>query len=189
MTQSPPPAAAGSPPGRIELRLKDLNQLFDSFDPAPFHEKDLDQDAEEFIASWAREYPPETPLTFVLHLPESQRDGQPPAEAVVRDAIRNYFGYRAGLTGLELRRLLQRGRWSLLVGLSFLAACTLGRELLQRVDDPAWLAVVAEGLLIMGWVAMWRPLELLLYDWWPVLRQRRTYENLSRMGVEVRFGA
>ena len=42
-------------PGRIELRLKELNQLFDSFDPAPFHEKDLDQDAEEFIVSWARE--------------------------------------------------------------------------------------------------------------------------------------
>ena len=38
-------------PGRIELRLKRLDQLFESYDPAPFHEKDLDPDAEEFIVS------------------------------------------------------------------------------------------------------------------------------------------
>jgi hypothetical protein len=35
---------------------------------------------------------------------------------------------------------------------------------------------------------MWRPLELLLYDWWPQLRRRRTYENLARMRVEVVYG-
>jgi hypothetical protein len=34
---------------------------------------------------------------------------------------------------------------------------------------------------------MWRPLELLLYDWWPLLRRKRTFENLSRMRVEVTY--
>ena len=45
---APRDALAG---GRIELRLRRIEQLFDSFDPAPFHEKDLDRDAEEFIVS------------------------------------------------------------------------------------------------------------------------------------------
>lgn len=164
--------------GRIELRLKRLDQLFESYDPAPFHEKDLDRDAEEFIVSWAREYPPSTPLLFVLHLPGDQRALQP--EATVREAIGNYFRYRADLTRLELRRLLQQGRSSLLVGLSFLAACTLARQLVTG-------QFLQEGLLIVGWVAMWRPLELLLYDWWPIARRRRNLLNLARMQVQVQF--
>jgi hypothetical protein len=67
------PAAKAPVAGHIELRLRELNQLFDSFDPAPFHEKDLDRDAEEYIVSWAREFAPAMPLVFRLHLPEDQR--------------------------------------------------------------------------------------------------------------------
>lgn len=172
--------------GRIELRLRELNQLFDSFDPAPFHEKDLDRDAEDFIVSWAREYPPDTPLVFRLHLPEDQRRFEP--ERMVSTAIRNYFTYRADLARLEVRRTLQQGRTSLLVGSLFLACCMAARALLRRQTDADWFAFFGGGLLIVGWVAMWRPIELLLYDWWPLLRRRRTFENLSRMRVEVIYG-
>ena len=42
-----------------------------------------------------------------------------------------------------------------------------------------WSRIVDEGLLILGWVAMWKPLELLLYDWWPGLRKKRTYDFLE----------
>lgn len=172
--------------GRIELRLKELNQLFDSFDPAPFHEKDLDQDAEEFIVSWAREYPADTPLTFVLHLPENQREMKP--EETVSNAIKNYFTYRVSLARLELKRLLQQGRMSLIVGLAFLAACMGAREILRSfTEQQGWMVIIEEGLLIIGWVAMWKPLEILLYDWWPVRRRVRTYENLAKMKVEVRY--
>jgi hypothetical protein len=171
-------------PRRIELRLRELNQLFDSFDPAPFHEKDLDSDAEEFITSWAREYPPDTPLVFRLHLGADQQRFD--CERIVREAVRHYFEYRAGIARLEVRRILQQGRTSLAVGLLFLVSCMVARQLL-RSGESEWLHVVQEGLLIVGWVAMWRPLELLLYDWWPLLRRQRTYENLSRMQVEVSY--
>ena len=171
---------------RIELRLRELNQLFDSLDPAPFHEKDLDRDAEEFIVSWAREYPPGTPLLFRLYLPGDQRRFD--CQRTVETAVHNYFTYRSGIARLEVRRTLQLGRTSLLVGLLFLAFCTSAREVLESLaDEHEWIHVAAEGLLIIGWVAMWRPVELLLYDWWPLLRRKRTYDNLSRMQVEVRF--
>lgn len=178
--------AAAPAPGRIELRLRELAQLFDSFDPAPFHEKDLDRDAEEFIVSWAREYPPELPLQFRLHLPRDQERLSP--ERTVQEAIAHYFAYRAELARLELRRTLEQGRSSLFVGLLFLVSCMGLRELLRGFGDREPLRVVEEGLLIVGWVAMWRPVELLLYDWRPVRRRQRTYANLSRMRVEVLYG-
>lgn len=170
---------------RIELRLRELAQLFDSFDPAPFHEKDLDRDAEEFIVSWALEHPPDAPLVFRLHLPRDQQRFEP--ERVVVEAVHNYFAYRSGIARLDVRRTLQHGRQSLLLGLTFLVACMGLRELWRGLGVGDWGRIVDEGLLILGWVAMWKPLELLLYDWWPVLRRKRTYDNLARMRVEVLY--
>lgn len=169
--------------GRIELRLRRLEQLFDSFDPAPFHEKDLDRDAEEFIVSWAQEYPVGAPLVFRLHLPVGQRDEEP--ERTVTEAVHNYFRYRADLARLEQRRKLQDGRGSLIVGLVFLGVCVALRQLLLSLGSSDWWKFAEEGLLILGWVAMWRPIELLLYDWRPVRKMRWIYENLARMRVEV----
>ena len=40
----------------IRLKLRDMSQLFNSMDPSPFVEKDLDDDAEGFILSWPRNF-------------------------------------------------------------------------------------------------------------------------------------
>ena len=53
---------------RVELNLRDLEQFFNTMDPSPFHEKDLDDNVEEFIVSWAKEYPLEDPVQLVVHL-------------------------------------------------------------------------------------------------------------------------
>ena len=45
--------------------------------------------------------------------------------------------------------------------------------------------VISESLVIGGWVAMWRPLEIFLYDWWPIRNERRIYDRLSRMPVRI----
>lgn len=41
----------------IEVRVAELRQLFNAIDPSPFHERDLDPKAEEFIVGWSRELP------------------------------------------------------------------------------------------------------------------------------------
>ena len=56
----------------IEIRLSSIAQLFDTLDPSPFREKDLDKDVEDFIVSWARELHTDLPFTIVVHLPERQ---------------------------------------------------------------------------------------------------------------------
>ena len=56
---------------KIEISLNRLGQLFNSFDPSPFHERDLDQDAEEYIIGSAEEVA-RRPLCLVVHLPADQ---------------------------------------------------------------------------------------------------------------------
>jgi len=48
----------------IEIHVAELRQLFNSIDPSPFEEKDLDPKAEEFIVGWAREAPLQAALAL-----------------------------------------------------------------------------------------------------------------------------
>jgi hypothetical protein len=165
----------------IELKLRDVQQLFNSMDPSPFHDKDLDRDAEEFIVSWSREYPLDEPVTLRVHL--EQWPAKDPT-LLMSQAVHNYFEYRAKLSDLEFRRLMRQGRSSLIIGVVFLAACLIASRLVAS-GTTALAGYVRESLTIAGWVAMWRPMEIYLYDWWPVRRQERNYLRLSTMPIEV----
>ena len=154
---------------RIEIYLNDLSQLFNSMDPSPFHEKDLDDDAEEFIVSWAQEYPVRDPIILVISLNRYPSSANP--QQLVEKAIHNHFAYKARLNRLQFKRLLWEGRISLVIGLLFLVTCLLTSQLLPRWEANTLAGVLRESLTIGGWVAMWRPMEIFLYEWWPLLRR------------------
>jgi len=166
----------------IKLKLRDIGQLFNSMDPSPFIEKDLDDDADEFIVGWAREFPVDTPLKLRVYL--DQWPAEDPKE-MIRTAIHNHFSHRAEITRLEFKRLLKEGRTTLVIGLLFLAVCLLISKMLLGHEAGTWAAVIRESLTIAGWVAMWRPMQIYLYDWWPLRRRSRIFAKLSRMPVEV----
>ena len=165
----------------IKLKLRDIDQLFNSMDPSPFVEKDLDNQAEEFIVGWALEFPRDAPLK--LHVELEKWPGQD-AREIIRQAVRNHFAHRAELTELEFRNLMRQGRTSLIIGLSCLAVCLIISHMLPA-RAGTWASVVRESLTIAGWVAMWRPMQIYLYDWWPLRRRERIFAKLSEMPVEV----
>lgn len=161
-----------------------MGQLFNSMDPSPFHERDLDHDAEQFIVSWAQEYPSQASLKLMVHLDKAPT-GVSEAQKTIAKSVQNYFEYRADMTRREFRHLIREGRMALIIGITFLAVCELIAQTLPASQNT-WHGLLRMGLTIIGWVAMWRPLEIYLYRWWPVLRLERVYRNLSNMQVEVK---
>ncbi|MFO1426855.1 MAG: hypothetical protein U1F11_07740 [Steroidobacteraceae bacterium] len=165
----------------IEIRLHELRQLFHTLDPAPFHEKDLDPEAAQYLEDAVREIGPRRALKLLVHLPRAAAES---ADARgLADSLANYFRYRAGQCRVDLRRLLTRGAMSLVIGGAFLGLCLSLRSSL--LAGGAASEVLTEGLLIIGWVGLWRPVEIFLYDWWPIWRQRRRFDALARAQVAV----
>ena len=172
--------------GVIEVRLGDLRQLYNSMDPSSFHEKDLDSAAEEFVVRWAREFPKEKPLAFQVHLDSSAVT--PEAGSALRDAIHSFFARRAEGSRQRLHQSRRIGRTSLLIGLLFLGVCLIAGDWVERrMPGTRVASILRESLLIGGWVAMWRPLQFFLYDWWPIRDERRLYDRLSRMPVRIAY--
>lgn len=171
---------------RIELHVAELRQLLNSLDPSPFQERDLDPRAEEYIVGWSRELPRHEPFELLIYLDRTA--GLPNEEQVLRDAIHAYFAERNRATRAELKQLFHRGRISLAIGLAFLAASVAtGRLIENMLGTIGVLRLLEESVLIGGWVAMWRPLEIFLYDWWPIRAEARLYERLTAMRVCIRY--
>ena len=183
-------ASAGDPiPPRcaaIEVHVGELKQLFNSIDPSPFRNKDLDPRAEEFIVGWAKDLPRDVPLALVVDL--DRPAGLPDEAAVLRDAIHEFFKQRAEAYRRNLRELFRRGRTSLLIGLTVLAgAVALGDFLGTLMKTSRIGDILRESLTIGGWVSMWRPLEVFLYDWWPIRNEARLSDRLAAMPVRIKY--
>ena len=172
----------------LEVRVAELRHLFNAIDPSPFRQRDLDPRAEEFILDWSRDLPANAPLALLVHLERAV--GQSDEAVVLRAAIHEFFGARAAGMRRRLRDLFRRGRISLAIGLAFLASSIgVGDGLAFYLPDSRWTEVVREGLLIGGWVAMWRPLEIFLYAWWPIRAEARLGDRLSAMPVRIVYSA
>ena len=170
----------------MELRVPQLRRLFNQMDPSPFHDRDLDPSAEEFIVAWSRELPREAPLSLVVHL--GRGPGLPEEGRMLREAVHQYFNRRSAVNRQQLRQIFRRGRISLAIGICFLVLALTASQLLATRMAPGGMSrILSESLIIGGWVAMWRPLEVFLYDWWPVLADRRLFDRLAAMPVELRY--
>ena len=171
------------PVHHLELRVRELAQLFNSMDPTPFLNKDLDREAEAYIETWAMGFPPDSRLHITIHFESLPTEGDP--SALMTEAIHNYFDYKAGLVRGDLKQLLRQGRTSLLIGLSFVTVCLIAADAIGQHGTGTAFTIARESLTIVGWVAMWRPLQIFLYDWWPVAQRRRLYVSLGHAHVHV----
>jgi hypothetical protein len=171
------------PTETIMVRLNRLSQLFSTFDPSPFNEKDLDPDAENYIVGWLRDIG-DKKFRICIGLPAA--DAADVKESDIAKAIHNHFEYKLKDEQRQLRLQFHHGRITLLIGLAFLAACLTLRAVLPPGLPPTLAQIIGESLLIVGWVAMWGPLDIFLYGWWPIVERSRLYRRLVQAPVEVR---
>ncbi len=168
----------------IAVRIRTVGQLFNSFDPSPFREKDLDAGVEEFITGWVRELPVHRTFKITVHLPPEQ--AAMPDAARIGEAFSHYFNHRAEASEHELREMFRVGRRFLAIGVVALIACLTASQIAATVIPNKVVAgVLEESLIIVGWVANWRPIEIYLYDWLPIRRRIKLFRRIAAAPINV----
>ncbi len=169
----------------IEIKLSSVIQLFNSFDPAPFHEKELDEKAEEYIVDTVMDLPSRTRFKIVVYLPDTAVAVKEAQD--IPAAVRAHFLYKALGENRRLRERYIYGQFALVVGLVFVAIATAASMAIENLSGSYPVAhLIATILQITGWVAMWEPVTVFLFQLWPIRNQRKLYEKISRMETEVR---
>jgi hypothetical protein len=171
----------------IEVRVKSSQQLFDARDPAPFRERDLDDDFVDYIISSVREFPISSPLKIVIHVEESETTSLP--KDSIREAIRSFFAYKIDFQRGDLKSFMKRAQFFLLIGLVVLISCIGLAQSLTVPTPPGAIGILREGIVIFGWVSIWKPIELILFDWYPLFEKLRLYKKLLGTEIEIRFAS
>jgi hypothetical protein len=166
----------------IELKLAEARQFFNTLDPAPFHMRELDAEAAQWLIDAGRDLVKYQHIKVALYLPPGDH---PVSREAFEQAIHHYFRYHTLKHKQRLRYLFRNGRHALFVGTAFLAFCAL---LVNRVLPPAQTPFdfVHTSVSILGWVAMWRPIDIFLYEWWPIRQDQKICARLSTLPVELR---
>lgn len=171
----------------IEVRVKNTLQLFDARDPAPFRERDLDDDFVEYITTSARESGGAHNSKIVIYIEEVPSKDLS-AESI-KESIQNYLDYKIDLQQSNLKIFIKRAQYFLLIGLLVLAACIGVAQNLIAPSTTGWKGVLREGIVIFGWVSIWKPIELILFDWFPLYEQIKLFKVLRDTEIEIIFSA
>jgi len=167
----------------IEIKLSSIIQLFNSFDPAPFHEKELDTAAEHYIIDTVEDLPHKTQFRIVIYLPPELAASD--AAKKISPAIQNHFQYKTLVAERKFRSRLKYGRFTLVLGLSFLFFSLVVGQYILSVTSSFVSQLIASALLIAGWAAMWEPVTVLLYELYPLVQKKKTYQKISLMEIEI----
>lgn len=162
----------------IELRIRDLNQLFDTLDPAPFRTKALDRNTESYLIECAGEHGNYEQLRIVIH----GADDLAPQLDDIREGIHAHFALALQQAEKRHRRRKRVGRVALAAGVLTLAVTLSIREWVGHLGGTAG-NILSEGLLILAWVALWRPIETIGFDSWDSLEERRLLGALAKVPV------
>ncbi len=168
----------------IEVRVRSPQQLFDARDPAPFRERDLDDDCVAYIVASAREVPVNGALKIAIHIEEPMKDL---TKDSIKESIHEFFAYQLELQRSELKAFLRRSQVTLVLGLGVLAALLSIAQNIPVSQPPGALGILREGLVIFGWVSVWKPIELILFDWYPMVEKQRLFRRLLEADIDVRF--
>ena len=167
---------------RIAVDVHNVDQLFSSFDPSPFHEFSLNSTAAQYIASQAWYAPRSDDFVIELILrgkPASAKDA-----GKLEKVLQVHFARLAANEAQNFRKLIRTGLISLAIGMCVLAVCTVLSRGVDNAPLPdGWREGIRDGISMFGWVANWRPAQILFYDWWPLRRNRNLYRRLAKAVV------
>ncbi len=178
-----PRADVNAERGTIELRVSDLSQLLQR-DPQPLGDGSLTAEAENYILRKAKRLPAHQPIRLLIDVPPDATN--PAAMSGVAGAITNHFKVRANEESQDVRELFRYGRKALLIGFVTLSTCLfMAWYFSYNLTTRPITRLMQESFIILGWVSMWRPIEIFLYDWLPLDRRRKLCLRLAEAKVTV----
>jgi hypothetical protein len=160
----------------LHLQLQDHGVLGIA---SPAGDARLDEDVGEELVERLAVLPPSSPIQLRVHVKAVE------ARAVAPAAIRHHYAKLRERAEYRLMRTVRMGRFSLFIGVAVLLVALGLAETARRMLTGGVGIVIEEGLTIVGWVALWRPLDLLLFERWQLRRDLALYRRLEQMEIVV----
>jgi len=168
----------------IGMSLKTPDQIFLPFTPVPSLARELTPATEEYLVDMFRDIPQRTTVRITLHMPAPV--AALPESLALSGAIQAHFRYRMTVADRQYRQMLRFAKRSFVIALVVLAvAMFVSRAIFMYFDELLYVVMIAEGVTVVSWVAMWAPVSVLVLELWPNREIWRLYEKIAESEIIV----
>ena len=175
-------AREGTPQASFAIRLSSIDQLFSEFDARPVADRTLSDDARWYLLDEWERVRKGAPSYLTVYAPEADRTATD--EDGVRSAIRTSLRRASG----PLRRvdpLSRHEKVAAIIGIVFLLACVMASTAMNQASNNVLVEGLAQGILLVGWVALWQPAARFVVEVVPHSFNRRRFAEFA--DLDVRF--
>ncbi|WNY24671.1 hypothetical protein [Methanolapillus millepedarum] len=168
----------------IEIELGSIEQIYNHMDPSPFYDKELDFNAEQYILSSVEEIPLKKEALLVIYVQTKKLTEK--RETILKDSIHRHFERKFKSLDRQAHKKTRRVGYSAIFGIAFLGLClTLSYKLTTQTAADSYYQILGQGLVVIGWVALWDPTEYFLFDWWDPRKEIAECKKISKIAIEV----
>ena len=165
----------------VEVTIDSPYDLYDDKDPSPLKARDLKPTVEDYIATCIREIPMGQKLRLDFYFYKFSND---PSEAVALEkSVREFFVYKAKVRFLDFKFKIRNGLKSVAIGLGFLFMCIFISSSFLSTSNTIFERFFLEGLSVLGWVSLWNPVQIFLYEIWPIIANSKTLKRCSKIDM------
>ena len=172
----------------ITLHLDDIQDLF--ADPEPG--SDRYDSGMDYLYSEVRIYPRHEKFKVTIELPQEKI-----TEGLLertRAKMKRYCQFKVEQSHKELIALHHQGVATLWIGLLVMVICLvlafaftlMAQSGMNKILEVALQVIATLFVLSAGWVALWEPSEIFLYDWWPFRQDMRIYNKIADADLVIR---
>ncbi len=168
----------------IDLKISSIDQFYNPLDPAPRSEKELNPKVEEYILTPADDLRLRQEWVLAVYLPQNEIN--PHQEEALKRSVHTHFIRRADGLKKQARKKTNQIILNTVFGFLFLGLCltaAYGMTTLSQGSD--FYEILGQGLTVVGWVALWNPVEYLLYDRWGPRKEIAVSKKLGKIDIEI----
>ncbi|MBN1397352.1 MAG: hypothetical protein JXA06_04895 [Bacteroidetes bacterium] len=166
----------------IHLNIRSLDEILINLNTPHYRKRCLNEDIEDYIVEQASSFQKRDIIDLKISIPGNSCE----LRDIIEKSIRNHFIHLKEKSLIQYKHSLKFGWRSLLIAFLFLGIIISITELeVKFFPENGLTTLIRESLIILGWVAFWRPAELLLYEWYPFKRDARLYDRISKSNIHV----
>lgn len=168
-------------PVEITLHVPNIQELLRA-PGARYRKRTLNRDTENFIVEESEMMSRRGGIKIIIRVTSSGTQYMDD----IPSAVHQHFAYRRQQAQIKLKHTLHFGWMNLFIAFGLLGVVfSLIKLGTNFIADNQLMKIISESFIILAWVALWRPMELLLYDWYPIKRDIDLFRRLEESIVQV----
>ena len=168
----------------IEIYLSAARSAVQSLSRLPLAYVELDEGIVAYVFEQIELLPKGADFRVVLRVPpEAMHEGE---EETIQRLLRLYLAQRLKRFRRQEKAALRDMLKALAAGMVFLFGCQMLRFVLNFPGYPTLTNTLSEGLLVLGWVALWNPYDRFLFSWLPALKKSKLARRMCDIEVHLR---